>query len=69
MVEDVEGQPLQYEFDAVGNLIRTIDPAGNSIRIKYDDRNRKIETRGLMPVVNWHGPLLRSLMTARVTGC
>lgn len=35
----------QFSYDAWGNLVKTIDPRGNVIRIKYDTLGRKIQLK------------------------
>ncbi|MGV6825357.1 MAG: RHS repeat-associated core domain-containing protein, partial [bacterium] len=41
-VTDADGGVMQYEYDAVGNLTRTTDPAGNQIINSYNVRGEKI---------------------------
>ncbi len=40
-VRDNDNEPMTYQYDAVGNLLRTIDPMGNTIAMEYDIRGRK----------------------------
>ncbi len=40
-VTDAANGSVQYQYDAIGNLIKTTDPAGNQITMTYDINGRK----------------------------
>jgi YD repeat-containing protein len=42
-VKDVLGNPTTYEYDARGNVVRSVDALGSKIRMEYDDDNRVIK--------------------------
>ena len=41
---DAEGKDTTYEHDAVGDLLRQVDPLQNAVGHTYDERNRRITT-------------------------
>lgn len=40
---DNQGNPLKYDYDAAGRLIKITDPKGNTIITKYDIHGNKVE--------------------------
>ena len=40
-VIDAQGNAINYEYDAVGNLLNTTDPMGNEVKMGYDHAGRK----------------------------
>ena len=52
-----EAATTNFNYDAVGNLITTQDPRGNTTTLGYDDRNRKTSATPPSPfsaqVTNW----------------
>ncbi|MES2353056.1 MAG: RHS repeat-associated core domain-containing protein [Pseudomonadota bacterium] len=42
-VKDNQNNLLNYQYDAFGNLIKTIDPLGNTTTLIYDNKGRKVQ--------------------------
>lgn len=42
-VIDADNNPMSYQYDSQGNLIKTTDVLGNSIHLKYDALGRRVE--------------------------